>query len=135
MPGQELIGVDEAGNMSLWSTGNIKPVTAFDDASHPDFIDGGHYVIWWKRHAITVHCSGRRDGIVEVLFMCSDLMKTHLMCDEVEALLIGKVSESGERTPDYWAEEIKKLTKRLQKARIAEAPSRRRGHLSGSAAA
>jgi hypothetical protein len=67
--------------------------------------------------------------------MCSGLMKTHLLCDEVEALLIGKVSQDDERTPDYWAERIKELSKLMQKARIAEAPSRRRGRISGSAAA
>jgi hypothetical protein len=136
VPGQELIGVDEAGNMSLWATGKIKPLSALDNnASHPAYIEGGHYVIWWKRHAITVHLSGSRTGMVEILFMCSATMKTHMSCDEVEALLIGKVSEDGGGTPGCWAEKIKELGKLLHEARIAEAPSRRRGRISGSAAA
>jgi hypothetical protein len=136
VPGQELIGVDEAGNMSLWATGTIKPLSALENnASSPAYIDGGHYVIWWKGHAITVHLSGSRTGLLEVLFMCGNLMKANLLCDEVEALLIGKVSEDGDGTPDYWAERIKEVAKHLREAMIAEAPGRRRGHISEGVAA
>jgi hypothetical protein len=134
--GQELIGVDEAGNMSLWATGTIKQLSALENnASHPAYIDGGHYVIWWKRHAITVHLNGPRAGAVEVLFMCSGLMKTHLLCDEAEALLIGKVSQDGEKPKGEWAERFRELSKLMQEQRLAEVPSRRRGRISGSAAA
>jgi hypothetical protein len=133
--GQELIGVDEAGNMTLWCTGTIKEVSTLEDnASHPSFIKGGHYVIWWKRHAITVHLSGSR-RMLEVLFVCSGLMKTSMMTDEVEALLIGKVSQDGEKPEGYWAEQIKELSKLWQEQRLTEVPGRRRGRISESAAA
>jgi hypothetical protein len=117
--------------MSLWSTGTIRPLTAFDsNVSHPAYIAGGHYVIWWKRHQIIVHCNGPREGLVEVLFMCGSV-KARMMCDEVEALLIREAVQDGERTPDYWAGRINELVKLMQEARIAEAPGRRRGCISG----
>ena len=43
---QELIGLDEEGNMSLWDTGDVLPVQAFE-ADGP-WIKSGHYVIDWK---------------------------------------------------------------------------------------
>jgi hypothetical protein len=135
VPGQELIGVDEAGNMSLWCTGAIEPRTVFENtAGHPDYIKGGHYVIWWKQHQITVHCNGRRAGLVEVMFMCGGGV-TRMMCDEVEALLIGQVVEDGGITKDKMADIIKEAAKALREARLAEAPSRRRGHISERAVA
>jgi hypothetical protein len=62
-------------------------------------------------------------------------MKTHLLCDEAEALLIGKVSQDGEKPKGEWAERFRELSKLMQEQRLAEVPSRRRGRISGSAAA
>jgi hypothetical protein len=134
VPGQELIGVDEAGNMSLWSMGTIEPLSTLPPAApNSAYIDGGHYVIWWKRHAITVHLSGARDRWIEVQFMCRGILKKSMLCNEVEALLIGKVSQSGEKTSDNWDEQFGEFMKRIREARLAEEPNRRRGHISGSA--
>jgi hypothetical protein len=135
VPGQELIGVDEAGNMSLWAKGTIKPTSALENnVSDPNYIKGNHYVIWWKRHAITVHLSGGCHW-VNVLFMCGNLGTMRMPRDEVEALLIGKVSQDGEMGEDKMAEIIKEAAKAMREARLAEEPSRRRGHISGGARA
>jgi hypothetical protein len=50
----ELIGMDTDGRMYLWSTGEVRPVSAFEVDGY--FIKDGHYVIQWRDHAITVHC-------------------------------------------------------------------------------
>ena len=65
----ELIGLDEEGNMSLWQRGNVQPITEFE--RNGQWIEGGHYVIQWKGHAITVHCNGSAFGSISVQFMCS----------------------------------------------------------------
>ena len=51
---QELIGCDEDGNMSLWSVGDVLPMTAFDFDWSLNGDINGHYVIDWKNHAITI---------------------------------------------------------------------------------
>jgi hypothetical protein len=85
----ELIGVDEDGNMSLWQVGNVQPVTAFE--TDCVWIKSAHYVIQWKGHAITVHCSGWAGGMLGVLFMCSRGAEVRMPCHEVEAMLLGEV--------------------------------------------
>jgi hypothetical protein len=133
VPGQELIGVDKAGNMSLWSTGTIDPLSALENnASHPGYIVGDHYVIWWKRHAITVHLNG--SDWVQVQFMCGALNSMRMARDEVEALLIGRVVPDRGKTSKI-VELINETSKAWREAILAEAPGRRRGHISGRAGA
>jgi hypothetical protein len=70
----ELIGLTDDGRMVLWSTENVRPVSAFATTKR-GYIDGGHFVIEWKGHAITVHCgnydSTPQSGLISVQFMCN----------------------------------------------------------------
>jgi hypothetical protein len=92
----ELIGLDEDGNMSLWQRGNVQPVTEFERVG--PWIQGGHYVIQWRGHAITVHCNGPAFGTISVQFMCSRNWVARLPHLEVEAMLLGKVVDDPEET-------------------------------------
>jgi hypothetical protein len=74
----ELIGVDEGGNMSLWQRGDVQPITKF--GGNGPWIESAHYVIRWKGHAITVHCSGPRHGTIGVQFMCSGIKVHRMLC-------------------------------------------------------
>jgi hypothetical protein len=126
----ELIGVDEDGVMSLWSTGNVQPVTAFETTNGGRWIKSGHYVIDWKGHAITVHCGNFINGRVSLLFMCSAGNGTSMTREEVEAMLIGKV------IPDPAAEArilqgLQDLTEALK--RRNQASHRLRGRIGGEA--
>lgn len=60
----ELIGMDIDGQMYLLQTGQVRPITAFEDYRHGGLrlIKSGHYVIQWQGHAITVHCGSVLDG-------------------------------------------------------------------------
>jgi hypothetical protein len=120
----ELIGVDEDGNMALWQRGNVQPVTAFE--SNGGWIQSGHYVIQWKGHAITVHCSGSRYGNIHVLFMRSGADSKQIPFDEVEAMLLGKVVPD----PEHVAR-IRMMLDRATKAMRAsnQAPHLRRGKI------
>lgn len=92
----ELIGMDIDGQMYLWQTGQVRPVTAFEDYRHGSLrlIKSGHYVIHWQGHAITVHCGSVLDGRkwkVGVQFMCSRGPALCMPRAEVEAMLLGEV--------------------------------------------
>jgi hypothetical protein len=120
----ELIGMDIDGQMYLWDTGKVRPVTAFEDDGR--FIKSGHYVIHWEGHAITVHCGnalvGRR-WKVSVQFMCSRGPELYMARAEVEAMLLGEVVR------DPKAEErILQQLKEMHEAVTArhQAPHRRR---------
>jgi hypothetical protein len=120
----ELIGLDEDGNMALWDTGNVQPVTAFEVDGR--WIKSGHYVIQWKGHAITVHCGNTAGGLISVQFMCSRNWTIYLPRPEVEAMLLGKVL----RDPEH----VARLTALIDMAITAlhaqaHAPHRRRGRI------
>lgn len=92
----ELIGMDIDGQMYLWQTAQVRPVTAFEDYRHGGLrlIKSGHYVIHWQGHAITVHCGNVLDGRkwkVGVQFMCSRGAPLCMPRAEVEAMLLGEV--------------------------------------------
>jgi hypothetical protein len=120
----ELIGVDEDGNMTLWQVGNVQPVTAFE--TDGIWIKGGHYVIQWKGHAITVHCNGGVGGLISVQFMCSQNLVLYMPLAEVEAMLLGKVIPDPKREA-----EILLLLKQWVEAmhRRQQAPHRLRGRI------
>ena len=89
----ELIGMAEDGRMFLWDTGNVQPVSRFEQAEWDTtgrFIAGGHFVIEWRGHAIVVHCAPGGDGCVVIQFMCSrDGFRASR--EAVEPMLLGKV--------------------------------------------
>jgi hypothetical protein len=120
----ELIGVDEDGNMALWSRGDVQPITEFERGG--PYIESAHYVIQWKGHAITVHCNGPRYGNINVLFMCSASNTQQIPFDEVEAMLLGKVIPD----PEHQAR-IRITLERLTEAMRAknQAPHLRRGKI------
>jgi hypothetical protein len=128
----ELIGMDTDGQMYLWDTGQVRPVTAFEDYRHGGLrlIKSGHYVIHWQGHAITVHCGSVLDGRkwkVGVQFMCSRGAPLCMPRAEVEAMLLGEVVR------DPRAEErILQRLKELHEAVTArhQAPHRRRMRMS-----
>ncbi len=122
----ELIGVDEDGNMSLWSTGMVQPVSAFRTCDGGQSIDGGHYVIEWKGHAITVHCGNRTDGTVSVQFMCSGGVSIAMQRAEVEAMLLGKVIPDPIQQAQI-IESFKRLTESLKASR--QPPHKQRGRI------
>ena len=122
----ELIGMAEDGRMFLWDTGNVQPVSAFETAvyGHGRFIQGGHYVIDWRGHAVVVHCGAGADGRVSVQFMCSGGYGFYASRKQVEAMLLGLV------VPDPILEaQISAKLKRLTEAVTAsqQAPHRARG--------
>jgi hypothetical protein len=120
----ELIGLDEDGNMSLWDTGDVQPLTEFGGSG--PYIEGAHYVIQWKGHAITVHCNGSRYGNIRVLFMCSAGDAKQIPFDEVEAMLLGKVIPD----PEHQAR-IMLMFAQIKEAMSAkhQAPHLRRGKI------
>jgi hypothetical protein len=123
---QELIGCDEDGNMSLWDTGNVRPLTAFEPHNPPWMIDSGHYVIEWKGHAITVHLGNATGGRITVLFMCSGAGYLYMPREVVEPMLLGKVIPDPEHEARM-AEGFKKLTEAMCASN--HAPHRRRGRI------
>jgi hypothetical protein len=123
----ELIGMDIDGQMYRWDTGEVRPVTAFEDDGR--FIKSGHYVIQWEGHAITVHCGNMLVGRrwVSVQFMCSRGPVLYMARAEVEAMLLGEVVR------DPKAEEgILRQLKELHEAVTArqQVPHRRRMRMS-----
>jgi hypothetical protein len=124
---QELIGVDEDGYMSLWDVGDVQPITAFEsDTDYPWMIEGGHYVIQWKGHAITVCLSNTLGDGIDVRFMCSAAGSLRMHRAEVEAMLLGKV------IPDpVHSAEISKKFKRIMESMRAQnqAPHKQRGRI------
>jgi len=122
----ELIGVDEDGQMSLWDTGLVQPVSAFETTEGGQYIESGHYVIEWKGHAITVHCGNRTDGTVSILFMCSGGGSFSMQRAEVEAMLLGKVIPDPIVQAEI-REGLKRLTENLKASR--QAPHLRRGSI------
>jgi hypothetical protein len=120
----ELIGVDEDGNMALWASGDVQPLSQFGGSG--PYIESAHYVIQWKGHAITVHCNGSRYGNINVLFMCSASDTKQIPFDDVEAMLLGKVIPD----PESQAR-IRMMLDRLTKAMRAsnQPPHRRRGKI------
>jgi hypothetical protein len=121
---QELIGCDEDGNMSLWSVGNVLPMTAFDRSLYGHI--SGHYVINWKSHAITAHINGFRRDTLIVMFMCSGGNGIQMPFDDVEAMLLGKVIPDPEKEA-----ELLEGFRQLREAMAARnaAPHRRRGRI------
>lgn len=87
----ELIGLTTDGRKVLWSTGEVRPVSAFETTAGGRWIKNGHYVIDWQGHAITVHCSNYLDGQVGVQFMCGEVGSVGMDRDLVEAMLLGIV--------------------------------------------
>ena len=67
----ELIGLTDDGRLVLWDTSLVQPVDRFETTDDGRWIEGGHYVIEWKGHAVTVHCGNMGNGNVSLLFMCS----------------------------------------------------------------
>jgi hypothetical protein len=124
----ELIGVDEDGVMSLWSVGEVRPITAFRTTDEGRWIKSGHYVIDWKGHAITVHCGNLINGGVSVLFMCSAGNGTSMTRAEVEAMLIGEVVPDPKIEANILRqlEELSAILKRRN-----QAPHRLRGRIGG----
>jgi hypothetical protein len=128
----ELIGMDIDGQIYLWSTGEVRPVTAFEDYRHGGLrlIKSGHYVIHWQGHAITVHCGSVLDGRkwkVGVQFMCSRGAPLCMPRTEVEAMLLGEVvrdPKAEERIPQQIIELTEAFTARYR------APHRRRMRMS-----
>lgn len=120
----ELIGLTDDDRMVLWDTGEVRPVSAFE--THPDgYIVGGHYVIDWRGHAITVHCGNTTGGGVLVMFMCGT--RTLLMPRaEVEKMLLGKVIPDPVVEAEILAK-LKELTKLA--GRLHDTPARQRGRL------
>ncbi len=123
----ELIGVDEDGNMALWSVGEVLPISAFPIVGEGWFIESAHYVIQWKGHAITVHCCGQVGKLIEVLFMCSYGDAKKIPFKEVEAMLIGKVIPDARDQAEFM-QKLKELGEILH--RKDHAPHRQRGRLS-----
>jgi hypothetical protein len=105
--------------MSLWDVGMVRPVTRFK--SNGRWIEGGHYVIQWKGHAITVHCGNFTDGSISLQFMCSRAPVLSLPRAKVEAMLLGKV------IPD--PKQAAKITKMLRQAIDAHHARTRAPHL------
>jgi hypothetical protein len=120
----ELIGVDEDGNMSLWQVGNVRPVTAFE--TDGIWIKGGHYVIQWKGHAITVHCNGGVGGLISLQFMCSRNWVLYMRLAEVEAMLLGKVIPDPEHEARILLS-LKEWGEALHRSQ--QVPHRRRGRI------
>lgn len=123
----ELIGLTADGRLVLWDTGMVQPISRFETTDGGLWIQGGHYVIEWKGHAITVHCGNFTNGDVSVLFMCSRLDALAMPRAEVEAMLLGKVI----RDPVIEAG-ISEALKQLLDGLIArqDAPHRQRGRIS-----
>jgi hypothetical protein len=121
----ELIGCDEDGNMSVWSTGQVQPVSHFE-LTQDFYIKSGHYVIDWKGHAITVHCGNYADGNVSVRFMCSEGETLSMHRFEVESLLLGKVISDAE-TKSEISKELKRLAEEFMA--LGRAPRKPRGRI------
>jgi hypothetical protein len=127
----ELIGLTNDGRMLLWIPAWFSRSTASRHrlAGKP-FIVGGHYVIEWKAHAITVHCSSVLSGgrwCVGVLFMCGRRSTIPMARRDVKAMLIGKVI----RDPVVDAQ----IMESLERAKDAiaskhDVPHRQRGRIS-----
>ena len=122
----ELIGLTDDGRMVLWDTQPVLPMSKFPTKTEGgrEWIIGHHYVIGWKGHAITVHCSNTMDGLVHVMFMVGQ-MHLYLPRGEVERMLLGKV-----HTPEADAE-ISRLLRKVLAAQEAkqDAPHRQRGRI------
>ncbi len=126
----ELIGVDENGVMSLWDTGQVRPVAAFDTTGGGQWIKSGHYVIDWKGYAITVHCGNFTNGSVSVLFMCSGGHELSMSRAEVEAMLIGEVIPDPEQA-GMLSQALDELLEAMK--RRNQAAHRLRGRIGGEA--
>lgn len=120
----ELIGMDTDGQMYLWSTGNVRPITAFEIVAGR-YIKNAHYVIQWKGQAITVHCSGRCPSVI-VQFMCNRGPVICMRQTEVEAMLLGEVVPDPELEARS-ARILKECNERIIAAQ--QAPHRRRGRV------
>jgi hypothetical protein len=119
--------MDTDGRMYLWSTGEVRPVSAFE--INGPFIKDGHYVIQWKDHAITVHCGNTLvDGKlrVSVQFMCN--RGTVLSMPAMRSRQCFSARLCGIRK---WRQTLRKL-KELHEAVTArhQAPHRRRMRMS-----
>ena len=122
---QELIGVTDDGRLVLWSTGRVRPISAFP-RSGSGIIQGGHYVVAWNGHDVTVHCSSALGGGVVVQVMCSTSTPAAFPLAYVEARLRGQVVRDPVAAAD--------ILHRLQNingllAKRSDTPSRQRGHL------
>ena len=122
----ELIGLTEDGRKVLWSTGRVRPVSAFETTDGGRWIESGHYVIDWQGHAITVHCGNYVDGRVSVQFMCGALGSIGMKRDVVEAILLGVVVPDPKVAARITAS-LKRLTRELQAAQ--DVPHRQRGRI------
>jgi hypothetical protein len=125
----ELIGLAEDGRMIFWQNGLVRPIAAFQGYQRDGrrWIRDGHYVIEWKGHAITVHCSNSSAAeTVHVLFMCSNRNYVSMPLAQVEAMLLGEVVDP----PEHRAE-MQRLWRRLFEALEEKDrdPARARGRI------
>ena len=91
---QEMLGMDVDGSLYVWSTENIQPITGFDDLG--PHISSGHYLIWWRGHAVAAHLSSRMDYMIDVQFMCNSGPTVAMERQEVEDIVVGKMIKDPE---------------------------------------
>ena len=114
---QELHGMDVDGKLYRWSDGNVQPVDQFQaDAS--GHIEGGHYVIGWKGHAVTVHCHSAGEDYIGVSFMCNSGPTLYMRRWEAENILLGKKIPDPEQQAKI-TESLKRLGENLHRAQTA----------------
>ncbi len=122
----ELIGLTTDGRKVLWSTGEVRPISAFETSDGGRWIKSGHYVIDWQGHAITVHCGNYIDGRVSVQFMCGALGSVGMERTVVEAMLLGVVVPDPKIAFEITAK-LRRLTRDLQA--VKDVPHRQRGRI------
>jgi hypothetical protein len=86
----DLIGCNEAGEMRIWDTGYVEPVSRFQNYAD-GCVHSAYYVIQWRGHAVTVHCGSNHDHSVCVLFMCGGGYSLDMSSADAEAMLLGRV--------------------------------------------
>ncbi len=120
----ELLGVQKGDRLTLWDTGMVKPVSAFEPGE-----PCGHYVIDYKGSAVCAHLSTSFDGKrIQIQTMGYGLPIRVAQFAEVEAILLGKVLPDPEHEAKM-ASLFKKIEENMS-ARL-DVPHKRRGTAGG----
>lgn len=125
----ELIGLSDDGRMILWKTGAVQPISTFPTKG--PWIVSDHYVIDWKGHAITVHCSNLSDGMIGVQFMCRRGYAVPMLRSEVEPILLSRVVPSDPARELAEERKLLEVLKELREMLITrhDQPHRQRGRI------